>query len=63
VPTGSRQGRGAASCGLVFEGPESGLTAMAERAEELGGKLHLSSSPVSGTSVEFFMPKRGALYD
>jgi nitrate/nitrite-specific signal transduction histidine kinase len=47
----------------VLEGPESGLTAMAEHAEELGDKLYLSSSPASGTSMEFFMPKRGALYD
>ena len=36
--------------------PGLGLIAMRERAEILGGKLHISSSPEAGTTVSLKMP-------
>jgi signal transduction histidine kinase len=39
--------------------PGSGLATVRERAEVLGGRLDVRSSPGSGTTVEYWLPGTG----
>lgn len=40
-----------------------GLVGMEERVKELGGRLHMTSVPGRGTSVEIFLPKPATMED
>ena len=46
---------------LLYENPRFGLTTMRERAESIGGRLSIESTPGRGTTVTFSMPLAEAL--